>query len=718
VLTTSERELAEAQRLERETRRPVDRQTQARSGLFDDMLATVIIAVGSVLLQGFHYPRNNNALQVPLVLDFAGSIEGPHDWFHGALTRYTSFLWPALSLVTTETSIHWVFLAGHLVTRAAFVFLLIRLVRSLAGPLDRPFYAWVAVAMLAGFGFRRSPLGGNEVFAEYLTQSEVVMPFLMASWLLALRRRWIASAVAVGLAVNVSLLAAVWAGAVLVAAAAWSERHGGKAHVTRLVAKLGLVMTVLALPTAVWVGTEALRAPIAATPVDYRLFISQWFPDHWYVTAHLTGTGLSLCLIAALVVLLGRFTILRTPGSETVLRGLVGGLCGVIGFGMVLPYLTGNAMILNLQPLRMDAYLIFLLLIALLASVWFEVGSVRQVQRAPFSVVALTGLVTGNVLVMLMALAFGERDTPGWRRLVTAGLLAAVAAAVVGVGLVPLWGGLERWATWPAVVAMALGWSMVLRGERDGALLSALLVYSLVLAELARGEASTPVLAGLIACSIGMVFVGSLSSRTMAVIGAIALGAFLTGIATMAERWVGDPIAVGAIAVAGASPIVGLGPLGKRRPPLAAVTGFGVVLAVLLMALGVRACVTNGCPIRTTDNLRAWRRVQEWVRAHTPPGTVLLTPTEQLGFSLFARRSTWVDWKSGSAVALTPSLYWTWRRRYTEVRRLETTFDLLSYARAHSIPYIVVELARHSLPRDGSVDVLYENRRFAVIAAR
>jgi len=75
-----------------------------------------------------------------------------------------------------------------------------------------------------------------------------------------------------------------------------------------------------------------------------------------------------------------------------------------------------------------------------------------------------------------------------------------------------------------------------------------------------------------------------------------------------------------------------------------------------------------------------------------------------------------VDWKSGSAVALVPSLYWTWRPRYEEVRALKTTDDLVSYARAHAIHYVVVELERHPLPRDGSVEILYENPRFAVIS--
>jgi len=199
------------------------------------------------------------------------------------------------------------------------------------------------------------------------------------------------------------------------------------------------------------------------------------------------------------------------------------------------------------------------------------------------------------------------------------------------------------------------------------------------------------------------------------VIGAVAALAFVVGVVASANRWMGEPLAALAIVVGGAAPLLGLSGFGRLRPRLATVTCFGAGLAGLLVAIGVRQCQIQGCPVRSSPDEESWRDVQRWTRANTPAGTVLLTPLKRNGFSLFSRRATWVDWKAGSVVVLDPSLYPTWQRRYEEVSELKNTRQLVAYARAHQLRYVVVDLERQGLPAMGEGVVRYSNHRFAVI---
>src|SRR5258708_14781725 len=56
-------------------------------------------ALANLLLQGFEFPRYNNIFHVAIVLDYAGSAEGPHDLFHQTLGAFVSVLWPLLACV-------------------------------------------------------------------------------------------------------------------------------------------------------------------------------------------------------------------------------------------------------------------------------------------------------------------------------------------------------------------------------------------------------------------------------------------------------------------------------------------------------------------------------------------------------------------------------------------------------------------------------------------
>ena len=71
----------------------------------------------SISLMGFEFPNGNNAIHVPIVLDYAGSDEGPHDAFHQSLKDYYSGFWILLSLFVNEDNIYQTFLVFHFLPR-------------------------------------------------------------------------------------------------------------------------------------------------------------------------------------------------------------------------------------------------------------------------------------------------------------------------------------------------------------------------------------------------------------------------------------------------------------------------------------------------------------------------------------------------------------------------------------------------------------------------
>ena len=54
------------------------------------ILFLLLVSVSSVAFQGFNFGVNNNIFHIPIVLNYAGSIEGPHDLFNYSLKNFSS----------------------------------------------------------------------------------------------------------------------------------------------------------------------------------------------------------------------------------------------------------------------------------------------------------------------------------------------------------------------------------------------------------------------------------------------------------------------------------------------------------------------------------------------------------------------------------------------------------------------------------------------------
>src|SRR5205085_393584 len=113
-------------------------------------IAAILLAAtaANLLLQGFEFPNYNNFFHIPIVLDYAGSAEGPHDAFHRSLASYASMLWPLLAQVADEANVFTLFFAIYALNRAALLMFLFLAARELLPGHDRLVAAGVGAIVL------------------------------------------------------------------------------------------------------------------------------------------------------------------------------------------------------------------------------------------------------------------------------------------------------------------------------------------------------------------------------------------------------------------------------------------------------------------------------------------------------------------------------------------------------------------------------------------
>jgi hypothetical protein len=257
------------------------------------MLAGAALAI---LLQGVAVPNNANSYHWPIVLDWLGSAEGPHDRFTQSLDNYLSHFYTLLRWIADEATIVPLFYLLHLLTMLAVVAALRSLYAQLASA-----GAWRATLAAAGtpvvlHGYVVSPLGHGELLLDSLSHSSVIVALVLWGWALALRGRHLAAALVMGLGFNVKNFTAAWgglslAGPVLLAQPSW--RGLGK------LALMFLLFALAATPTLVSLAERWDGLGPGAADFDSRDFLRAFYPGHVMVGTHplpeiLAGALLSL----------------------------------------------------------------------------------------------------------------------------------------------------------------------------------------------------------------------------------------------------------------------------------------------------------------------------------------------------------------------------------------------------------------------------------------
>jgi hypothetical protein len=104
---------------------------------------------------------------------------------------------------------------------------------------------------------------------------------------------------------------------------------------------------------------------------------------------------------------------------------------------------------------------------------------------------------------------------------------------------------------------------------------------------------------------------------------------------------------------------------------------------------------------RTLPVNQSWAELTSWIRISRLHGPFLLPMDDHDHvdyFQLQSRRKVWVDWKQGAAVMWSPAFYWQWSTRLREVSALRTPGEMVSYARARGIRYVVLHASVAGVP--------------------
>lgn len=672
------------------------------------LIVLLIATMSSVALHGFDYPVYNNLFHVPIVLDFAGSAEGPADLYIESLDRYVSGVWVALSLVATESNIYALFLGLHIIVRVLVGFMMWRISSLLGG--NRPVTIALACFLLFFDTFLgNSKVGHNDFLAPYLTQTEVVVPIVMGSWWLTLRGRHVAAAGLLGLAFNVNAFIALWA-ALAGGVAMVVDRHNeAPGKIVATAAKMAGMFALVASPTAIWIfSTIADTQPYPH--FSFGQYLRDRYPFHTFIDVQVPETVTTVLFIAAGFMALRLASDGWSRRQKSIVWSLLCTLTAVFAFGMVLPYVTDMRLLLLLYPLRMDTYVVFLLGIVMVA--WAGAAYAKEdAQHIPYSMIGLFSLVNGNVaLLLLSVIAVGDRTSKApVSRFWPAGLWIAVAVTHLVSGE-----AVALSSQPPAVAAITL----VLQGA----------VVACFLARKDDSIAESFVFVSV--CALGVYpAIGSTLAYVL-VAGAYA-AALLCGYG-MRPRPVLALIAPLLLVIASIPSINQIALLiGVLLMPLAAkyavpflskrvfaraeinVNMVYVMLAAFVI-LGPADLARRGGLSQDPEETRLLAEAQLWARRNIPAHrTVLAVGVND--FSTLSRRPVWVDWKLGNVVLWAPETYATWSSRWAEMKRIRSIVDAEILATREGIDYIVYD--KDTLPSAGisAECVLFENERYWIM---
>ncbi len=684
-----------------------------KKGFFGGVLQTVspfgiilLATAFSVLLQGFAFPTGNNVFHVPVVLEYFQSAEGPHDLFTGTLKYFVSGFWVLVRIFANEDNIYFVFFAFYIATKFS-IFLVLWLIVTESGSNLHRTGAALVVSLLGFFPFMLgiSPIGGNEIIVNYLTHSLVVIPFILLSWVFLFQGRYAVSALCLGVAFNINAFAAIWGAIGLGLAVVLAMRTDDLAGLFKCIARMSAAFLVPALPTVIWIIDNITDAKGVAD-FDFRDYLHEYTPHHSYI--YNTTSELILLVLMGVFFYFHLAPILDTA-RESFSRGmksLFSIYMAVVVVGVALPYVTQSRLLLNLYPLRMDAYLIYLLVIA--SAFWvvrsFRAGNDKE-QEA--SVLSFVSLLNGNVL--LLALSVSNLGDKHLKKLAVFSMIVIAGSVHVINGESPVLRTLFRMDLFHVYLIQvgAIAYFCLRRGMSIGEAYLGLVAVFVALLPAPDSELDLLMLVFIYAGLAMGVY------RYFRVVP-VVLFALVLAYIFMNQRieWL---VLVSAVVLSlyamSATSLLG-GPLSRvmNRIPLAGLLG-----AFLVFGFGFSgyAYAKRGGLAPNPEYRANSVSVQAWAREHTPPDTVFL-PIGVEGFSTLSRRPVWIDWKIGAMVMWSPETYDHWSGRVKKLTAIRSIRDAVALATKEGVTRIVYARTWLDEAKEPVTCVLYRNPDFVI----
>lgn len=678
----------------------------------DNLLVFAILAIAtgfSIAAQSFNFPFGNNVHHIPFVLDYANNAEGPSDIYHQSLSRFISGFWVIIGSVATEENIHAVFFIAHVLFRFLTLFMIWKITSMLSQ--NKTLAAALAVSLILFFPglYYFSPVGKSELLVSYLTHSQAVVAIVLIAWFFLIRQQFLVAAAFTAIAFIFNAFVGIWLGVAAGIAMIYLYWPKGIPFLVGHGLKMLLIFVVIASPVIFWLLHSVIGvAPYE--PFEYRDFLTEFFPYHNYFVYHLQET-VAFVIFAATGYLALRWTASDWDDSKLqIVRALLITYSVIFLIGLILPYVTGNRLILSLVPLRMDSYLIFL--IAIIILVWHNTALRRAGSHYPaFALIALFSLVNGNVLLFIAALlldkdfnkkATGEKAF-GWLLIAmlaishlhfdqtgslfllsdnTQYLAFALQTVVIAFSLL----GHKHYLSLAIICLSAAALKMVPEIS-TGAIMGALiLIYGLIAFSLAKTVKWLPIAPALL-----ILLISGTHGNIMTTI--LLAAAFLLPVLAIAGYLL----------------------LQKFRPKQIALhTSVLIVLFVGFSFMGAGQAFLRGSIEKKPEDAAAYREAQLWARQNTEPHTVFL-PIKIIGFSAWSRRPVWIERSTGAMIMWAPENHEFWSKRVKKMRAMETVGDAMTLAREEDIPYIVLKKSRTMMDPDFSHCIEFENFNYIIL---
>ncbi|MDZ3833326.1 MAG: hypothetical protein U0S50_16140 [Sphingopyxis sp.] len=658
------------------------------------LIFCLVAALCAAFLSGMNFPEQNNRWQIPVVLDFAGSMEGPHDRYSQSFANFISLFWIGVRSFTHEGNIQSVFVAIQLAGNALLASAIFTLLRT-GGGAPWP-AAFVTGFLCFAYGlWGATALGYSELFVTYATHTQYAIALALFGLASIMAGRPALSGVLVGVAANINLFMAVWSAAAV--GGALIAIHGRVAMREQF--RFALPFLVLAAPVTFW-GLMASRGG-DAIPIS---FFREFLAGHVYGLDYPKALVQSFCLMftGGLAI---RFAL--PDGAGRRLSAVMLAASAVLVVATAIPYLTERTLLLLLHPLRFTSIPVLLTAVCagalVIAALTGRDGNGKLSIPLFAAATALAGFALKSPIVSIFGFALATPISHSNAR------KAAMALAVASVLALFL----------PAPPADIPG---------KAALAFVLMAMVLTAAVLIRPEAA-PASLRLTVAALGAVVTVSPSLHVAA---ASVLTAAAILFSLLPRRWerVGTAFATVALVavlwsvrgdvptlalVGGGSALLLFVPMMPGYLMLRPLARAGVVMLVPLLivagfANGLRDAFSPSPTAAQIDFLAA----QRWARANAPPDALFLPLGVEDGFALFSRRPVWWEESQGAAVLWQPSFYPIWSSRKAALQGLSGSTEIESFARREGIAYLVVP----SINAGGfaNVNIAYTNPHVSILS--
>lgn len=619
-------------------------------------------AVCATYLSGLSFPEQNNIWTVPVVLDFAGSAEGPHDPYHASFARFVSLFWLALRPLATEATLEPIYATLQIAGNSLVAATLFWLVRRAAGSTVQSALTIDFLCFCYGL-WGATRLGYSEVFSSYATHTQysVVLCLIGLGLVASGRGAW--AGAAIGVAAWANLFIGVWgAMAAGLALVADDRRLAGPSQL-----RFSAMFLLLALPVVWWALASGGEG---APPLTFFRTLAV---GHIYAGPYPQATVQTFALgIVAMVALC------CAPEPKLRRLGLVTGASfAVLGVGAAMPYVAEFPVLLLLHPLRFVSVTTLLVTAGAGALLVSSTRGGAGATLPPF--IAVAGFMLKLPVVSLLGFALAVPALYPRLR------LGAAVVAMIGVVATLLPTPLDDVPIKAALCFLIMAVVLATAAWRrpDGADAAPLLSAG----ALGAAASTVPLVAADAAMLIGAVaatacFAGERARRIA--IGAAAASASVSLFAASAEPARFAAVALG-VALLVSAPFAP-GPERRRAVGNAALAG---VVALFMVAGLARGALAGFAPSPDAAQ-RDWLAAQRWARAHTAPGAVFLPIDVDQGFALFARRPIWWEQSQVAAVFWAPSLLPGWLCRRDALAAAAVPAERVALARRAGVDYLLL----------------------------